>query len=126
MEKLLLIGMNDNEYRKIAQVASRLKMAVDVVEPAYYDKTLGELVSGKYREKVADVTELSKPISTESLILICGLSDKRMDKLLFELRRAEVSVAYKAVLTPTNKNWNVSQLMQEMRREKLAYSRMRP
>lgn len=117
-----MIGINDNEYRKIAQIASRLKLALDVVEPTYYDRTLGDLVGGKYKE---DIPQPRADASTESLLLLCGLSDKRTDKLLFELRREEVCVDYKAILTPTNKKWNVSQLMQEMRREKLAYSRMK-
>uniref|UniRef100_UPI0040571F9E DUF3783 domain-containing protein n=1 Tax=Acetatifactor sp. TaxID=1872090 RepID=UPI0040571F9E len=122
MEKILLIGISEEEYRKIKQVVSRLKLAVDVVEPVYYDRTLGELAGGKYKQ---DASGTQTSMITESLILICGLTDKRMDKLLFELRREEVSVDYKAVLTPTNKNWNVSQLLLEMRREKLAYSRQK-
>lgn len=122
MEKILVLGMNDNEYRKIAQVANRLKITVDVINPEYYDKTLGELVGGKYKGTVA---QAPTDVSTESLIVICGLTDKRLDKLLFELRRAEVNVDYKAILTQTNKDWNVSDLMQEMRREKMEYSRMK-
>ncbi len=122
MEKLLLIGMNDDEYRKIAQVANRLKITVDVINPEYYNKTLGELAGGKYKETASQVP---MDVSTESLIVICGLTDKRLDKLLFELRRAEVNVDYKAILTQTNKDWNVSQLMQEMRREKMEYSQMK-
>ena len=122
MEKLLLIGMNDDEYRKIAQVANRLKLTTDAVNTEYYDKTLGELAGGKYKETASQV---SVDVSAESLIVICGLTNKRLDKLLFELRRVEVNVDYKAILTQTNKNWNVSQLMQEMRREKIEYSRMK-
>lgn len=120
MEKLLLIGINDNEYRKIAQVANRLRLTTDAVNPEYYNKTLGELAGGKYKETASQVPTV---VSTESLIVICGLTDKRLDKLLFELRRAEVNVDYKAILTHTNKEWNVPQLMQEMRREKMEYSR---
>lgn len=60
---------------------------------------------------------------SESLLLINGLSDKRLDKLLFELRRAEVAVDYKAVLTMSNSSWTLERLFSELRKEKAAYSK---
>ena len=59
----------------------------------------------------------------DSLILVCNLKEKRMDKMLFELRHAEVKVMYKAILTPSNQNWTVPMLMQELRRERFAMMR---
>ena len=49
---------------------------------------------------------------------MCGLSNKRMDKLLFALRKAEVRVDYKAALTPTNQKWDVLHLLLEMHAER--------
>ena len=61
--------------------------------------------------------------SADSLILVCNLKEKRLDKMLFELRHAEVKVMYKAILTPSNQNWTVPMLMQELRRERFAMMR---
>ena len=43
--------------------------------------------------------------------------------MLFELRHAEVKVMYKAILTPSNQNWTVPMLMQELCRERFAMMR---
>ncbi|MGN1146771.1 MAG: DUF3783 domain-containing protein [Lachnospiraceae bacterium] len=113
--------MDTEEYQKVRQIASRLRVPCEQIDAAYYDQTLAALVSGKYQEASDKEEAAYQAFPTESLILLCDFSDKRMDKLLFELRRSEVKVDYKAALTPTNKSWNVNQLMQEMRREKAAY-----
>ena len=46
-----------------------------------------------------------------------------MDKLLASLRRDQVVIDYKAVLTPTNRKWNVMRMYLEMRAEKTAYQK---
>jgi hypothetical protein len=46
-----------------------------------------------------------------------------MDKLLASLRRDQVVIDYKAVLTPTNRKWNVMRMYLEMQAEKAAYQK---
>lgn len=122
MEKILLFGTTDEEYITIRQIASRMKIAYERIDPCCHSCTLGSIESGSYKNAPA-----STPLKTsESLLVMCGLSDKRMDKLLFELRRSSAKLDYKAVLTPTNKEWTVSRLLLEMRREKAAYANMQP
>lgn len=58
-----------------------------------------------------------------SLLILCGLRDKRLDKVLFELRRADIPVDYKAILTPSNQEWTVPELMKELQRERQAVGR---
>lgn len=145
MEKLLLFGSDDAEFQKINQIASRLKLHMERVDPADYALTLGEIASGSHKTascaKSADSastsasaddasalscpqapTSAASPALSESLLVMCHLSDKRMDKLLFELRRADAKLSYKAVLTPTNAGWTLPRLMLEMQREKAAYA----
>ena len=45
-----------------------------------------------------------------------------MDKLLFELRRIDAPIDYKAVLTPTNAGWTIPRLLMEMHSKKAAYT----
>ena len=59
----------------------------------------------------------------ESLIVFCDVTDKHMDKLLFEMRQKSFDVSFKAVLTDTNRKWNIKQMLVEMRREKFEYMR---
>ncbi|MGN1203928.1 MAG: DUF3783 domain-containing protein [Lachnospiraceae bacterium] len=119
MEKLLLMNLPDATYRTIQGVASRLRIATDRIEQEYFGRTLKTLASGKYRQS-EDTAESKDAGYRESLIVLCGLRDKRLDKVLFEFKRAEVNVDYKAILTPINENWTVPALMGELRREKAA------
>lgn len=144
MEKLVLIHVDDNEYHKIQNIASRMKITVDRIpeEIVTANYKLGELANGTYK-KVADIIDaddwkqektaghssetgavnVQAKSRADSLILLCNLRDKRLDKMLFELRHGEVKVMYKAILTPSNRNWTVPMLMQELRRERFAMMR---
>lgn len=144
MEKLVLLHVDDIEYHKIQNIASRMKITVDRIpdEIAAANYKLGELVNGAYKNAAdtidgtgreqENVTEHSSETGAvnvqtksraDSLILLCNLRDKRLDKMLFELRHGEVKVMYKAILTPSNQNWTVPMLMQELRRERFAMMR---
>ncbi len=140
MEKLLVFGISDIEYNKIKQVAGRMKLRCEQFAPSDYSHTLEQLLgSGSSVSSagapITPVAASNVPIApaagsaqsvAESLLVMCDLSDKRIDKLLFELRRSDVVLDYKAILTPTNRKWTVSQLLLEMHREKAAYQRMQP
>ena len=144
MEKLVLIHVDDIDYHKIQNIASRMKITVDRIpeEIVTVNYKLGELVNGTYKKatdmidaddrKQENVTGHSSETGAvnvqtksraDSLILLCNLRDKRLDKMLFELRHGEVKVMYKAILTPSNQNWTVPMLMQELRRERFAMMR---
>lgn len=118
MEKLLLFHCPVSEQCKIKQAAANLKIPCEPVPDADYRQTLGALASGKRDPLTAPYTD---SVPQTSLLVLCRLSDKRMDRLLFELKKARVSVDFKAVLTPTNQNWSVLKLLLEMHREKAAY-----
>ena len=46
-----------------------------------------------------------------------------MDKLLLSLRKNRLLIDYKAVLTPTNSQWNVLRLLLELRAERLSFEK---
>ena len=56
---------------------------------------------------------------------MCDVTEKQMNRLLMELRRREIRIDYKAVLTDTNRNWNVGQMYLEMARERAMYLQMK-
>lgn len=123
MEKLLIFHLNDAEYKKLEQITRNLKIRCERVADSSYGQTLESLVSGTVSPLVAGFTG---KVPAESLLLMCGFSDKRMDKLLFELRRTGVAIDFKAVLTPTNQKWTVLRLLFEMQKERAAYANMQP
>lgn len=145
MEKLLLIHSTKEIQLQVKNVASRLKLALDIIPEEYCGCHLKELAAGKYAQNppdtvasdstVAEGTIPSGSATTEgtvpapaaqtppSCLVLCGLRDKRLDKVLFELRRADIPIDYKAVLTPSNQEWTVPELMKELQRERQAMGR---
>lgn len=156
MEKLLLIHSTKEIQLQVKNVASRLKLALDIIPDEYCGCRLKELAAGKYAQNppdtvasdsivaegtilsdstVAEGTIPSGSAATEgtvpapaaqtppSCLVLCGLRDKRLDKVLFELRRADIPIDYKAVLTPSNQEWTVPELMKELQRERQAMGR---
>ena len=156
MEKLLLIHSTKEIQLQVKNVASRLKLALDIIPEEYCGCCLKELAAGKYAQNPPDTvasdstaaegtipsdstaaegTIPSGSAATEgtvpapaaqtppSCLVLCGLRDKRLDKVLFELRRADIPIDYKAVLTPSNQEWTVPELMKELQRERQAMGR---
>lgn len=151
MEKLLLIHSTKEIQLQVKNVASRLKLALDIIPEEYCGCRLKELAAGKYAQNPPDATPLGSTTAEDatplgsttaegtvpaqvdagasaaptppSLLVLCGLRDKRLDKVLFELRRADIPIDYKAILTPSNQEWTVPELMKELQRERQAMGR---
>ena len=100
MEKLVLIHVDDIEYHKIQNIASRMKITVDRIpeEIVTANYKLGELVNGAYKnaadtidgtgreqENVTGHSSETGAVNAQaksradSLILVCNLKEKRLD-----------------------------------------------
>ncbi len=145
MEKLLLIHSTKEIQLQVKNVASRLKLALDIIPDEYCGCRLKELAAGKYAQNPPDTAASDSTVAEDTIpsgnaaaegtvpapaaqtrpscLVLCGLRDKRLDKVLFELRRADIPIDYKAVLTPSNQEWTVPELMKELQRERQAVGR---
>ena len=145
MEKLLLIHSTKEIQLQVKNVASRLKLALDIIPEEYCGCRLKELAAGKYAQNPSDTVASDSTVAEDTIpsgnaategtvpapaaqtppgcLVLCGLRDKRLDKVLFELRRADIPIDYKAVLTPSNQEWTVPELMKELQRERQAVGR---
>ncbi len=121
MEKLLLYNVKNPQ--DIIKTASNMRIVCGFINESDADKTLAELASGVRGISLSDAAEFHSPDNKESLVIFCDVTDKHMDKLLFEMRQKSFDVSFKAVLTDTNRKWNVKQMLVEMRREKFEYMR---
>jgi len=111
MEKILIFQSRYSS--EIKSTAAALHMRAEVVEPIYFKETLGKICRGVDR----NVEEYAGEFPEKSLVLFCDVPEKKMDKFLALLRKKQIPVDYKAVLTPTNSKWNVLRLYFEMERE---------
>ena len=151
MEKLLLMHSTKEIQLQVKNVASRLKLALDIIPEEYCGCRLKELAAGKYAQNPPDAAPLGSTTAEDAApsgkaaaegtvpaqvnagasgaetppncLVLCGLRDKRLDKVLFELRRADIPIDYKAILTPSNQEWTVPELMKELQRERQAMGR---
>ena len=120
MEKLLVFHLDDNNFKKLKQVTGTLKIRVEEVPSSDYLKPL-EMIVNKTASPL--IQPFSGEVPSESLIVFCDFTEKKMDKLLAALHRDQIAIDYKAVLTPTNKKWNVMRMYLEMQAEKSAYQK---
>ena len=131
-EKLLIFHFDDTELKKIKQIAINQKIQFRLVDDLEYGKTLEQIANSASPAAGLSTAVCAAPgagkipmsgVPEESMLVLCGFSEKRMDKLLAALRKSQVQVDYKAILTPTNRKWNVMRLLLEMRTEKAAYEK---
>lgn len=119
-EKILLY--NVKEPQDIIKVASNMQIASGFINESDSYKTLAELAA-EVKGIPSDVAGYHSQEDKESLVIFCDVTDKHMDRLLFEMRQKNTGVTFKAVLTDANKKWNISQMLVEMRRERFEYMR---
>ncbi|MFQ7395893.1 MAG: DUF3783 domain-containing protein [Lachnospira eligens] len=119
-EKILLY--NVKEPQDIIKAASNMRIASGFINESDTDRTLAEIATDVRGISLSDAGYQPQE-NKESLVIFCDVTDKHMDKLLFEMRQKSFDVSFKAVLTDTNRKWNIKQMLVEMRREKFEYMR---
>lgn len=91
------------------------------VVPAEYHIPLGQLAHEPVGSFPASAA--SQPIA-EPMLIFCGLAPETLNQFLDLMRRLNISgIALKAVLTPTNQNWNSLQIYEELKKERAAFER---
>lgn len=132
MAKVLLFQCrHEDEIRAI--LASMKIAAISVPEDCFH-LTLGEIERGAILpahsaqdasgDSVAEDIKEAERFPRESMVVMCGLTEKQMDRFLEKLSKSRVLVDFKAVLTATNRGWNVRRMYFEMARERAMYLQM--
>lgn len=131
MEKLICYQIENT--REIERLASNMKLRIVYADASLYDETLDAIASGKVQSTATVATganEIARtdnlnlsPDSGDSILIFCDLSEKHLNRMLFELKSRKVQIDLKAVLTPTNQKWTLRQLHAELAREKANFTR---
>jgi len=112
---ILIYNCTGPEFSKLRQIFAMLRLRMRVVEPERYHLTLEELAEGKGEDGQA------QPRLEENMLVFCGLSDALLHQVLEVIRAAQVPpIPFKAVMTPTNREWNTMQLYAELKEEREA------
>lgn len=131
MEKLICYQIENT--REIERLASNMKLRIVYADASLYDETLDAIASGQVQSTATVATganEIARtdnlnlsPDSGDSILIFCDLSEKHLNRMLFELKSRKVQIDLKAVLTPTNQKWTLRQLHAELEREKANFTR---
>lgn len=119
MEKVILFNVSCKE--EIKKLLAPMHLQVTEADVLQYNDTLRNIVNGK--TGILKQEPFTGKIPGDSLILFCGISSKKLDKILFKLRNSNINVTYKAILTPSNSGWTVRQLLFELAREQASYKK---
>jgi hypothetical protein len=133
MEKILLFGTKPADTLLVKKLADNMRIAVQEVPVSLYDCTIEQILAvkgagimGGAQNKVQNfaVGAVQAELKSEpGMLLFCDVTEKHLDKFLFELRNKQSSIDYKAVLTPTNRMWNVRRLSAHMAMERMSHER---
>lgn len=116
-ETILLFNAPDREkLLKIEMALFPLRIRLRKISPEDYSQPLGYLAGLK------DIEPASQPYQGEelagTLFVFCFLTDEKLNQALAALRRSGAGpFPYKAVLTPTNKDWTAPMCFEEIKKE---------
>lgn len=113
--KVLLyrLGEESAQGRLLRAILREKKILTLSVSEAQLEETVERLVS----TNAAAAGHAPAQAPEIGFMLLCELGDRQLDRLLAEMRRAGVSVPYKAVLTEQNRTWTLGRLIGEVARE---------
>lgn len=116
-ETILLFHFSDKDRRnKLTRALLPLRMKVREVKREDYLQPLGYLAGNKEILPNEEVYTGEEP--EEEMLLMAGLSSQRVDMVLKAIRKSGIGmIPYKAVLTPSNQNWNALKLLEELKAE---------
>lgn len=120
VETVLLYNCTGPGWAKLRQLLVMLRLRVRMVEHHQYGLPLKELAAGKGDASQAPVIQEE---FHDPMLVFCHLPDSKLEQVLMTMRRSGLPpIPLKAVLTPTNLDWNSQQLWTELRREHEAMS----
>ena len=115
MEKLICFQITNT--REIERLASNMKIRVIKADASIYNETLDNIVNSTFSASISPLVTENK-LPADSILIFCDLSEKHLNRMLFELKSRKVQIDLKAILTPTNRKWTLRQLHDELKRER--------
>ena len=114
-EAVLVFGADSALTASLRRALLPLKVMVRPVPREEYGQPLGLLAGDKTcptAEESYTGEELAQP-----MLLLAGFTGDRLDRVLAAMSRAGLRLPYKAVLTASNRLWDVPALYRELVRE---------
>lgn len=119
-EGLVLYGAEEALQEKVCAAAQELALPCRVVGEEAAEMLVGDLAGWPgFEGKAGEEPAAAAP--GEVCLLMAGLSEEKLDRLLRRLKETGAAVSLKAVVTAHNKDWTLAALMRELAREREAF-----
>ena len=108
--------------KKIGMIFGFLGYKVRHVETEEYGLPIGALAGIREKEDLEDTDtecEYKGEGFSEEMMVISAATEEMLDKALFLMKKEKVQVDLKAVVTPTNQEWDSLSLYEEIKKEHL-------
>ena len=92
LEKILLY--NVKRPQDIIKAASNMRIISGFINESDTDRTLAEIAADVRGISLSDAEGYQPQENKESLVVFCDVTDKHMDKLLFEMRQKSFDVSF--------------------------------
>ena len=115
MPVLLLCNIGGERLDAVNITASRMGLTVKELTADEFGVVIG-FPAGL--EGFTDEKQAAQESFDEEMLIMCGLSGGEMNALLDALRRENVNIPLKAVLTETNAKWSSARLYKELSAER--------
>lgn len=122
-EIILLFNFRDRDRKKrLMRTLLPLRIRVKEIPKEDYGKVLGHLAGIKDflpegEESFLKAEQASMEELSGEMLVMAGVSEKRIDQILKAIHKSGLQIPYKAVLTSVNQNWNVWELFREIKKE---------
>ena len=121
-QTILEFRLNRDKHNAVQEICNRLGITTVVVARKDYGQKLGALagVNGFSKEnKLYEGAELPA-----EMLIFSGMNSEQVDDFLAEYKKSGCEpIGLKAVITPSNVFWNVTELFQELMREHLSFGK---
>ncbi len=116
---ILVFNLPEDKLAKLRFTCMRMGIQVKPVEAADYGQSIGALCG------MADRTDAPAPQETfaEDMLVMSGFTQQLASRFLAALKQGRLFIRLKAVVTPTNAQWNPVQLHTELTAEREAIAR---
>ena len=113
---ILVFNIPSDKLSKLRFTCMRMGIQVQGVDAADYGQSIGALCG------MADRTEAPAPAETfaEDMLVMSGFTQQLASRFLAALKQGRLFIRLKAVVTPTNAQWNPVQLYKELTAERAA------
>ena len=114
MEKIVIY--NVKHVKDIIKCAANMRIKSIVLSDDMLSDTLGDILVSASDYKAGDELP-EKSEAKPGIVIFCDVTDKHIDKLLFEMRTGNSEVDYKAVKTKTNSQWTITRILAQMEKK---------